>query len=178
MESKTPSSFSILLLSMLAVFYGYSCLNMFLPAIPHLSHVFDVNLNQVKLTVSYFLISLSISQLFWGISCEHLSRKHALLISTSLGILGSVITAFSNNIEVFALGRVIEALGAGSAMVYARLALADYFHGSNLQVNLSAVVMLAAIVPGVAPVIGGHVMSWVDWRAIFVVLIIIGIILI
>ena len=173
---KLPSNFICVLFSMLLIIYGYSCMNMFLPAIPYIAKYFNSSLEELKLSVSYFLIALGVGQLFWGLASEHLSRFKILLYSSLISMTGSVVTALSVNAEMFIIGRVIEAFGVGSAVVYARLVLADYLQGTILKVNLSRVVMVAAILPGIAPVIGGYILVFLSWRDIFWLLFIIGLI--
>lgn len=152
------------------VAYGYMSINLGLPAYPILAKHFGTPLAHVKLSMTVFLIGYAVSQIVWGLLADHYGRRPVILWATVITILGSLLTAFALSLPLFMLGRFVEALGAGFSTVLARALVVDTCAGKKLKANMTYLVLIAALMPAIAPVIGGHLLLWSNWHVIYLFL--------
>ena len=169
---RTSKAIMPILVSLLLVAYGYASVNMSLPAIPSLASEFHVSLNTVKLTISYYMFALAAGEVIWGFLADYQGRIRVVMIALLISVIGSIVTALSTDVGLFCAGRILEGLGAGVAVVYARLILTDHTTGNKLHLGMTYVVIIAALMPGIAPVIGGYLLAAIDWQSIFWVLVV------
>lgn len=164
----------IIFFTLLLFIYGWLSVNVYLPALPSLSTYFHTGIEDLKLSITLFLAGFAISQLFWGFYSEKYGRRKPLLIGLGLVLVGTLMTLFSPNVEIFNAGRFIEALGLGSGPVAARAALTDLLNEKELRIAMAYATISTNIMPAIAPIIGGNILHWWGWRYIFVFLLVYG----
>jgi len=71
---------------------------------------------------------------------------------------------------------VLQGATAGVGMVIGRAVIRDLYEGPRAQHLMSMTTMIFSIAPAIAPIIGGWVLMAYDWRAVFAVMVICGII--
>ena len=72
------------------------------------------------------------------------------------------------------VGRVLQALGACAGIVLGRAIIRDVYEREAAARGLAIVMMTMTLVPGVSPAIGAYLAEWIDWRAIFALLGVLG----
>lgn len=158
------------LLCILLMVLSWISVNIYLPALPKLIAVFHSNEANLKLSLTLFFTSFAISQLLWGPISEKYGRKKPLMIGMALTSLGVLMAMFSNSVTTFNSGRFIEAVGLGCAPVLGRAILSDLLEKTLLSITWAYATITANIMPALAPIIGGHLLFWFGWRAIFLFL--------
>ena len=97
MKTASNHLYLIILLSVLSSVVPMG-VDTYLPSIPDIAKYFDVNIHKIELSLSIYLIGLSIGQIFGGPISDKYGRKKSSL----LGLLGysffSFIIIFSTNI--------------------------------------------------------------------------------
>lgn len=153
---------------------GFISLNIYLPAIPSIARDFHTQPSNLKMSITLFLIGFSASQFYWGSLSAKYGRKKAIFHGLILANIGTVIAIFSPNLYLFNCARFIEGVGIGCAAVLCRALLTDALSTRQEQLSwaLSLVVSLANVMPALAPLIGGYLVVYLNWRAVFVVLLI------
>jgi len=63
--------------------------------------------------------------------------------------------------------RIVQAFGGGAAMSVMRATILDHFGPARAAGALAATATAILIAPMVAPTLGGFVLEWLDWRAVF-----------
>lgn len=163
----------IVLFATLLFIYGWLSVNVYLPALPSLSNYFHTDISNLKFSITLFLFGFAISQFFWGFYSEKHGRKKPLLIGLFLVLLGTFITMVSPNVDVFNIGRFVEALGLGSGPVAGRAALTDLLDQKELTIAMAYATISTNIMPAIAPIIGGNLLHF-GWRSIFAFLLLYG----
>ena len=159
-------SLVIPILSALAAF-GPLSIDMYLPSLPTLATIFDATPGQVQLTLSAFFIGFAFGQLLYGPLSDHYGRKPILLIGISLYGLTSLLCAMSPSIEAMIGLRFLQALGGGAGTVISRAIVRDLFPGDRAAQVLSTLMLVTAIAPLGAPLLGGYILYWSGWQMIF-----------
>ncbi|MBT0719909.1 Bcr/CflA family multidrug efflux MFS transporter [Rosenbergiella collisarenosi] len=161
----------ILILSALMAFTSLS-VDIYLPAMPMMSASLHGN---TELTITGFLIGFCLAQLVWGPISDRYGRRLPLLIGMTLFIVGSIGCALSQTIAEIVFWRVFQAIGACTGPMLARAMIRDLFSRTRAAQMLSTLIVVMAIAPIAGPIIGGQLILFTSWHAIFWLLAIIGI---
>ncbi|MEM7026076.1 MAG: multidrug effflux MFS transporter, partial [Pseudomonadota bacterium] len=154
--------------------YGWLSVNMYLPILPQLEQVFDVQSRTAKLTFTVFMLGFAVSQLFWGPLSDRYGRKPVLLTGLAISVVGAVLSGLTPTIELFMATRFFEAVGLGVGPVLGRAVLAESLDRSDIAGSMAHIVSVVSTVPAWAPIIGGYVALWLSWHGIFFVLAVYG----
>ena len=84
--------------------------------------------------------------------------------------LASLICALAQSIEWLWLGRALQGVSGGAGFVVGRAVVRDLYDGAQAQRLMARVMMIFAIAPAIAPVIGGVLLTLAGGRSIFVFL--------
>lgn len=144
--------------------------DMYTPSLPAMCKFFgcSVSLAQVGLTTG--MVGLGVGQLILGPVSDRYGRKPVLLWSLLLFIIAAVGSIFSPNIHVFNTCRFFQGLGASGGYFLARTIPADIYSGRNLAKLMALIGAINGIAPASAPVIGGLTADAWGWKAVFILL--------
>lgn len=163
----------ILLLSVLLAFASIST-DIYLPALPAIGLALHARSGTMDLTISGYLLGFSVGQLFWGPISDRYGRRPPIAAGLVLFVIGSAGCAMSAHATTLIAWRVIEAIGASACVVLARAMVRDLFEGARAARVLSTLITVMAIAPMVGPTVGVWILRLASWRAIFWVLVGIG----
>lgn len=144
--------------------------DLYTPSLPAIAHSLGAHVNLAQLSVSLFILSLAVAQLFYGPLSEGIGRRLSLLLGISIAIVGSLLCLFAKNIDMLLLGRLIQGAGAGACASLFRSIFRDSFSGAELSRVLSYITNIVILSVVAAPFIGGFVQQYLGWRAVFVIL--------
>lgn len=145
--------------------------DMYLPAMPSLPGVFNASPALVQWTLSAFLVGFGLGQLVFGPLADRYGRKPVLLIGLTLYLAACIGCATAETITGLIAWRFVQAIGACSGQVLARAMIRDVFDRDRAARMLSIMMLLMGAAPMLAPLIGGQLLIFFDWRAIFWVLV-------
>ena len=153
---------------------AFSALHMVVPALPILTAAFDDTPSRVQLVVTLFLAGIAVGQLLYGPISDRFGRRPVLLAGLMLFLAGTVLCGAAWSLPVLIVGRVLQASGACAGIVLGRAIIRDVYEREAAARGLAIVMMTMTLVPGVSPAIGAYLAEWIDWRAIFAVLGVLG----
>jgi DHA1 family bicyclomycin/chloramphenicol resistance-like MFS transporter len=165
----------LILLSMLA-FLGPLNIDMYLPSFPGIATDFGVSAAYVQFSLTACLIGLAVGQLIVGPISDAQGRRKPLLVGTLLFVLASILCALAPNIWVLIAGRFLQGFTASAGVVLSRAVVRDVFSGRELTKFFSLLMVINAIAPMVAPMLGGGILAvpQANWQWIFGFLALIG----
>lgn len=161
-----PRSSFTLVVAMLSAF-GLIASDVYLPAMPSMTHAFGIADRQMPQTVSFYLLALAVSQLVYGPLSDRYGRKPVLMGAGLLYLVGSLGCAAAGSYSAFLAWRMIEAMGAAAGLVIGRALIADTCDKRTSAKVYAIVYPLVSLSPALAPVIGGHLAAQFGWRADF-----------
>lgn len=164
-----------LLLAMLTVL-GPLNIDMYLPAFPEISEDLGANASQVQLSLTACLVGLAVGQVVIGPISDSRGRRGPLLVCIALFVLASALCALAPNTAMLVLGRFLQGFTASAGVVLSRAVVRDVFDGAALTRFFALIMVVVAVAPMVAPIIGGGVLwlPFTDWRSIFWTLALLG----
>jgi MFS family permease len=127
--------------------------------------------------ISGFLLGFIAVLPLIGRLSDLVSRQRVLLACLSLFVVGSAITAVSVELPVLVAGRVLQGIGGGG-LVPATLALvADLWPPDRRGTPLGVVGAVQELGSVLGPLLGAAVLAVADWRAIFWLNVVLGVVL-
>ncbi len=151
--------------------------DIYLPSFPSMSKSLQVSEQQIQLSLTFFLLSYGISQLFIGILLDHIGRYRPKLIAISLLILSNLLIAHSENIFFIYFFRILQGICTSLIIVSSRAFFVDLFEGEQLKKHLSYFTIIWSSGPILAPFIGGYLESLWGWQFNFLFLALYAVIL-
>ena len=123
----------------------------------------------VQLTLTAYLVGISIGQPIWGPLSDRFGRRVPLLAANAVTLASSVAIVLAPTIELLIAGRFLQALSAAAGMVIARAMISDLAVGYAGMRALSVMMSIHALVPVAAPVLGGALATFLPWRGVLAV---------
>ncbi|GAB2514976.1 multidrug effflux MFS transporter [Microbulbifer agarilyticus] len=146
----------------------------YLPAIPAMAVALGVEVAQVQHSVSSYLLGFALGQLFGGPLSDRWGRILVGTIGLSVFIVSTTLILFANSVEMLVALRFFQAAGGGFATVICGAIVRDLYHGREAARIMSLIATMMLIAPMVAPVIGSTLLTFGDWHAIFIFLLVYG----
>ncbi len=125
-------------------------------------------MNRAQLVVTSFVFGMGAGTFLVGPLSDAFGRKKVILTGTALYMLGALMAALTHSLELLILARVAQGLGVSAARIVSLAIIRDLFKGREMARLMSFVMMVFALVPAVAPLIGAAIIGLWGWRAIFV----------
>lgn len=142
-------------------------IDMYLPALPVIAKEFSAEPGHVQMTLSAYIMGFAIGQLFYGPMADSLGRKPVILGGTVIFMLAGVACALTQNVEQLIVMRFLHGLSAAAAAVVINALMRDTFAKDEFSRMMSFVVLVMTVAPLIAPVLGGALLMWFSWHAIF-----------
>ncbi len=152
-------------------------LDIYAPSIPEIKQYFGVDQVIMQLTINAFILITGLGQLIFGPISDQIGRRKVVLFSIFLFIIGSVLCMLSWSVTCLIIARIIQAFGACGMMVSAFAIVRDLFSGDDCAKIYSDLNATIALSPLLAPLIGGYLAYWINWRAPFAFLLLLGIVI-
>ena len=158
----------------LVVSLGPISIDMYLPALPEMAVSLDASAGSTQMTVTAFILGLMFGPLLAGPVSDAIGRRRPIMAALIVYTLVSLLIAGVGSVEMMIALRPVQAFGSGSAFAVARSMFRDVLSGNELAKAMSVLMMIMLGAPIVAPFMGSLLLLVVGWRAIFVVLAVVG----
>ncbi|MDD3343873.1 MAG: multidrug effflux MFS transporter [Sulfurospirillaceae bacterium] len=145
-------------------------IDMYLPAIPAISHNLNASVAQVQLSVSLYFFGMAIGQLIGGPISDAYGRRPMVILGLSVFAMSSFLLIFVSHIEIFWFLRLIQAIGGGFATVNVSATVRDLFSGKESARVFSLISLVMLLAPLIAPSIGSLIITVFEWHTIFILI--------
>lgn len=159
----------ILILGSLAAL-GPLSIDMYLPAFPDMSRSFGASASSIQLSLTACMLGMALGQIIVGPLSDVRGRKRPLLLALSAYLLASLACGFAPTIEVLIALRFVQGAAGASGIVISRAIVRDLFEGPELTKFFAALSLVNGTAPILAPIIGGQILRFGDWRIVFYLL--------
>lgn len=145
-------------------------IDMYLPAFPMIAADLHTTEASVERTLASYLFGMALAQLFYGPITDRFGRKIPLLFGLLLFSVASFMVAFSYDIEQLTLWRIAQAFGGAAGAVIPRAVIRDQLDTRDAAKALSLIMLVMGATPILAPIVGGQVLLFSEWRSIFYIM--------
>ena len=166
MTLKPRSAAYIALLVALGSF-GPLTMSIYTPVMPSVGHDLVATPDNVKLTLTTYMIGFAVGQLFYGPLSDRYGRRPVLLGGLFFFTLTTFACSFAPSIGGLIGLRILQGLGAASGSVLGRALTRDAYTFQEMPLVMSWISLGQNIAPSLAPTIGGFLGEWASWRATF-----------
>nr|WP_321228054.1 multidrug effflux MFS transporter [uncultured Psychroserpens sp.] len=150
-----------------------------LPALPQIGDALGVvNEKDNQLLITMIFLGLGFGQLIFGPLSDSFGRKPMVYFGFAVFVIASIICVTADSLEVMIFGRILQGIGLSSPRTIAIAMTRDTYSGDFMAKILSIIVMFFILVPIVAPTFGQLLLDFFNWKAIFNVNLIIGLLIV
>ncbi len=150
-------------------------MQIYLPSLAGMMVVFSATAGEIQLSMSAFFISVAVSQLFWGPMSDRYGRRPVIILGMVLFVLGTGLCLLSTSIEALIGARVLQAAGGCTGMVLGRAIVRDLYGPRQAASMIGFVTMGMAVMPTIAPAVGGLLDQYYGWQGGFFLMLLFGI---
>jgi MFS transporter, DHA1 family, multidrug resistance protein len=159
----------ILVLGVLSAI-GPLSIDMYLPAFKNIAAALQCSQEQMGYTLSSFFFGICVGQLISGPLLDHFGRKNVLYFGLSIYVISSIACAFSTSVEALVIFRLFQALGGSVGMVAPNAVIRETFEEKERPKIMSMMILILGVSPILAPSLGSLLLTLASWKAIFLVL--------
>ena len=128
--------------------------------------------NNAQMILSFFVAGMAAGTLIVGPLSDSFGRKPIIYYGASLYIFTSAVCVLSPSLEVILISRFLQGVGASAPRVVAQALVRDFYKGREMARISSFIMIIFALVPAIAPLLGSFVMLAFNWRFIFLMFIV------
>jgi len=170
--NKTPS----LLLLIVLVGFPQISETIFSPSLPSIAEALNTSMSEAQLTMSVYFIAFAFGVFFFGRLSDKIGRRKAMLYGLFLYFVGNVLCLVANEMAVLLVARFIQAFGASVGSVVTQTILRESFTGVVRHKLFAQISAALAFTPALGPLIGGFTDYYFGFKAVFLVLVTMSII--
>lgn len=148
----------------------------YLPSFPAIADSLDQDISHIQLTLSTYLLFFAIFQIFYGPISDAFGRKKTIFMGLIGFMIGSVVCALAGSYETLIIGRIIQAIGGAGVAVSVPAMVKDNLTTNQFAKAMSMVMLVMALAPLVAPILGGTILVISSWHGIFIFLALLSIV--
>ncbi len=155
----------LLLASTFVVFLNETIMSV---AIPHLMVDLKVSASAAQWLTTAFLLTMAVVIPITGFLLQRINTRPIFMLSMSIFSVGTLICAVSPGLELLVFGRVIQATGTAIMMpllMTTVMTLVPPEARGKVMGNISIVMSVA---PAIGPTIAGLILSTLEWRWMFI----------
>ncbi len=142
----------------------------YLPAFPNIETSLHASFIEVQQTLTAYMFSFGVMILWHGALSDTFGRRNVILVSLAIFAVASLGCASAHSVEYLWAFRILQGVSAGAGAVIGRAIIRDSYEGPEASRLLSLVTMIFSIAPAIAPILGGWIVKYRDWRSIFLFL--------
>lgn len=151
-------------------------MDMYLPALPAVTESLHAPAATVQLTLTACLTGMALGQVVVGPMSDRWGRRRPLLLGMIVYVVATALCVFAPTTGLLIGFRLLQGLAGAAGIVIARAVVRDMYDGLEMARFFSTLMLISGVAPVIA-LIGGQVLRFTDWRGIFAVLTVVGLVL-
>ncbi|KKK20329.1 putative MFS multidrug resistance transporter [Aspergillus rambellii] len=139
--------------------------SIFFPALSQVAQDLNTTTTITNLTISLYMLSMSIFPLWWSSFSERLGRRTIYLVSFCLFVVFNVLCAISHSIGMLTVMRLLSGGASASVQAVGAGTIADIWHPRERGRAMGIFYLGPLCGPLLAPIIGGALAQRWRWRS-------------
>ncbi len=166
----------IILLGALSMI-GPLSMDFYLPGLPAMARDLGATPSATQLTMTTCMIGLGAGQVLVGPISDQRGRRRPLLAGLVAFTLMSLLCAVAPSVWTLCGLRLIQGLAGATGIVLSGAIVRDMSSGTDSARLFAALLTVGALAPVLAPLAGGQVLHFTDWRGCFYSMAAMGVVL-
>ncbi|OCL06679.1 MFS general substrate transporter [Glonium stellatum] len=138
-----------------------------LSAVPEVAATYRCDGTIINLSNAMYLVFMGVSPMFWGPIGNVYGRRWVSIISATLFFAFSIGTAVAPNLASFFIFRMLTAFQGTSFLIIGSSAIGDIYKPTERGTAMGWFLSGTLIGPALGPFVGGIIVTFRSWRAIF-----------
>ncbi|GAB3605918.1 DHA2 family efflux MFS transporter permease subunit [Conyzicola nivalis] len=164
--ARNTLAITILLVSTFVVILNETIMSV---ALPHLMEDLEITASAAQWLTTAFLLTMAVVIPITGFLLQRFSTRGIFITAMTIFSVGTLIAAIAPGFEVLLVARVVQAVGTAimiPLLFTTVLTLVPEHNRGRIMGNISIVISVA---PAVGPTISGLILSVLDWRWMFII---------
>jgi DHA1 family bicyclomycin/chloramphenicol resistance-like MFS transporter len=153
---------------------GPLSIDMYLPALPKLTHDLSASASLVQLTLTACLVGLAAGQMVAGPISDLWGRRRPMFAGAIIYTVASLLCVVAPSVQTLIGLRLVQGAAGAACIVISRAVVRDLHDGPAAARFFSLLMLVNGVAPVAAPVLGAQVLRFTSWRGVFVVLAVMG----
>jgi DHA1 family bicyclomycin/chloramphenicol resistance-like MFS transporter len=136
-----------------------------------------VTVQPIQFTISVYLAAMALFALVVGPLSDWFGRRRVGLAMLFVFLIGSIGALFADSVPLLLTSRLIQGMGASGGLVLSRSMVKDAFVGRHAAKASAQVATAVSIAPLFGPIVGGYIHQAFGWRANFLLVAVLALIL-
>ncbi|MCC9041684.1 MFS transporter [Myroides sp. M-43] len=141
--------------------------DIYLPSFPAMAKGLAVSEQDIQLTLTCYLLSYGISQIFIGSLLDNIGRYKPRLVALLILIITNLSITQMDSIFYICIMRIIQGMAISTLVVATRAIFIDIYDETKRQYYLSYFTIVWSCGPILAPFLGGYLEKLFNWHANF-----------
>lgn len=141
--------------------------DIYLPSFPSMAKGMQVSEKDIQITLTSYLLSYGICQLFVGNILDNIGRYRPKLVALFFLIISSILITMTNSILLICLLRILQGAAVSVLVVATRAIFVDIYDAEKVKHYLSYFTIVWSCGPILAPFLGGYLEKLFNWHANF-----------
>ena len=156
---------SLLLVSAFVVILNETIMGV---ALPHLMADLSITATAAQWLTTAFMLTMAVVIPITGFLLQRFNTRPVFLAAMSLFSLGTLIAAIAPGFEVLIVGRVVQAMGTAIMMPLLMTTVMTLVAPAARGKTMGNISIVISVAPAIGPTISGLILSVLDWRWMFI----------
>ncbi len=156
---------ALLLVSTFVVFLNETIMSV---AIPHLMGDLGVSASAAQWLTTAFLLTMAVVIPVTGFLLQRMNTRPIYVLAMAIFSAGTLICAVSPGLELLVFGRVIQATGTAIMMPLLMTTVMTLVPPEARGKTMGNISIVMSVAPAIGPTISGLILTYLDWRWMFI----------
>ena len=177
-RSRMPGDREMVFMMAMVMALNALAIDSMLPALPAIGEGLGVvTANDRQYVISTYLFGIGAGSLVYGPLSDRFGRKGVLVPALFAYVAFSIGCGLATSFPMLLALRFGHGLISAALGVIVVAVIRDLFSGDAMAKRLSMIFLVFMIVPAIAPTMGAGITAFASWRAIFIVLAVMGVVM-
>ena len=145
-------------------------IDLYLPAFPELARQLGTSEAAVQITLTACVVGLAVGQIVAGPISDALGRRIPIVVGLVGWGVASLLCALAPSVEALTALRFAQGLMGAAGLVVTRAVVRDLASGPAMVRAFAQIMLIAGVVPIIAPTLGGLMLHVMPWQGLFLAL--------
>lgn len=136
-------------------------------ALPHLMKDLGITASAAQWLSTAFMLTMAVVIPITGFLLQRLNTRPVFMLAMSLFCLGTLISALSPGFVVLVIGRIVQASGTAIMMPLLMTTVMTLVAPESRGKTMGNISIVISVAPALGPTISGLILSVLDWRWMF-----------